>query len=807
MCRVHRQRYQRLWRLPLFRRAAAVTAAAVLIASISAVLGPLWLTAALIAAGAAVIALIASRHRAQLAVEAHMVRALLRSRARCPRDPEVPGLIAEVRTEALASGVTRIEAGSWPDAVRALGYAMGRDRGFQMDLLRRTAAGRLAEVWGRTAVPADERFRPLGLAAVADRAAAILEKPETEVLTAFTDGVNASLHHHGPAFECRFLSYRPEPWTIRDSLLIASFLFHSLSWNEPSKRAEAVIRHAFPGAVASFLLPGDRRADPRVPSGLSGLRAAGETATGLVAVDLAAAGSNCWVRGAGAGGGPILACDLHLPLTMPNLLYEVDMSWPGGRLRGLAAAGLPVVLTGTNQRIAWGVTNLGADVLDLEPATGDSAAPAGQARTTERIRVRGRPDVALPVTRVGPMPVSPSPLLGQQVALRWTGLDPRSCDLKFQRLAQARTVGEGIAVLDDAQGPALNVLIADESGRMAHLATGLLPSRVNGERSAAPRYLDGPARPRLVDPPSGVLVSANDAALPGGTAGLSYDADPGYRARRIRRILAGDLPATAAGMRALQHDTAADLYLPYRDLALSSLAGRDDHVAGLLAAWDGRADAGSRAFGVLVRLRQVLAERILAPYLSACRELDPDFRYPFRSVDAPVLAILRSGDPSLLPRGEESAGMAAFVARCLDQALADLRLSSGRPGLPAWGKLNSVGLRHPLEGLAPWGRSLLGVAERPQAGALHSVRTCVPGFGAAGRAVLSLGADPTAQFEMPGGQVGHPLSPQFDNRHREWSSTVPRGRRRPRPGCSFVLRPARVTSSFSPGDPVAVRSA
>ena len=244
-------------------------------------------------------------------------------------------------------------------------------------------------------------------------------------------------------------------------------------------------------------------------------------------------------------------------------------------------------------------------------------------------------------------------------------------------------------------------------------------------------------------------------------------------------------PAT---LRAMQHDTRAELYLAYRDLAVSALRGRDDRLAAILAEWNGNADTASRAFGVLVRLREVMARRVLSPYLSACLDHDSHFRYAFQVIDRPVLAIVRSGDRSLLPRGEECDGWDGFVARCVDEAVAMLGPSSRTGELPAWGQINRVGLRHPLEELAPWASALLGVAARPQAGALHCVRTCVPGFSAVGRAVLKPGPNGGASFETPAGQSGHPLSRHHDDRHDDWALTTPRRARRTRRGCKFVLR-------------------
>lgn len=799
LCRAHRPRYLRLWRLPSVRAAGtAIGAVAIAVAALIAAAAPLAAPAAVVALGVLLIGGYLFRCRARLTMESRMVRALLGARTGCPGVVDVPGLSGPVRAEVQSDGVTRIQAGCWPDAVRALGYAMAVDRGFQMDMLRRMASGRLAEVWGRTVLPADMAYRPLGLAAAATRAAAALDVPEASLLSAFSAGVNAAFERHGPAFECRFLSYRPRPWTAQDSLQVALFLFHSLSWNETAKRAEAVTRRVLPPAVADFLLPATHGQVPPVPDELAALRADGEAAADIVAVDRAAVGSNCWVLG--GPGAPVLACDLHMPLTMPNLLYEVDLAWPGGRLRGLAAPGLPVVLSGSNGHVAWGVTNLNADVLDLVDV-GELARSDGLVTRAERIKVRGRPDASLEVTSHGTMPVLSSPLPEGQAAVRWTGHDERCCDLKFQRLAHATSVTECVTVLDDAQGIALNVLLADQAGHMAHLAAGLIPRRPADGAGGARRadgagrngYLDGKERPRLIDPPDGMLVSANDAALPEQPFVIGYDPDPGHRARRVRELLAG-AQKTVPAMRTLQRDLAAGLYLPYRELAVSALAGRDDGLADLLARWDGTAETGSRAFSLLVQLRQLLAREVLSPYLAACRDHDSRYQYLYRCVDRPVLAILGRKDPSLLPPDRQAAGWEAFVADCARRAVAELQQATGKSGLPSWGRLNRVSLNNPVERLAPWAAPLLGIAARPQPGALHSVRACAPGFGAVGRAVLAPGADGFAAFELPGGQSGHPLSAYFADRHKEWSSVATPAARSPRPRCGYSLRPP------APGD-------
>ena len=308
-CSAHRPRLRRLWLLPTARVAGAASVATVALAG-GLLAWPL-VSAAVVVAGAAGIAGYGYRNRGRIAVEARLARALRDSAPRCLSDVDVPGLTAPVRAESGGDGVTRITAQTYHDAVRALGHTMGRDRGFQLDLMRRTGSGRLAEVWGRTAVASDTEYRRLGLAAAARAAAEQLSEPERELLTAFADGVNAAFAHATP-FECRFLSYRPRPWRVEDSVLTALVLFHSLSWNEQAKRAEAVMSRALPAPVADFFLPGNET----LPVDLA--RHRGEHADpDLVVLDRAVAGSNCWVA---PGDEPLLACDLHLSLGLPNVL-------------------------------------------------------------------------------------------------------------------------------------------------------------------------------------------------------------------------------------------------------------------------------------------------------------------------------------------------------------------------------------------------------------------------------------------------------------------------------------------------------
>ncbi|MGH3731319.1 MAG: penicillin acylase family protein, partial [Micromonosporaceae bacterium] len=224
-CGSHRTRYGRMWRLPTVRVIGCAAAGTLAGAALGAMLLPPAVPAAVLAVGAAGIGVYAYRGRARLAMETRLVRALAGAAPTCPGEVTIAGLSGPVQARVRADGVTEIESGSWLDAIRALGYVMARDRGFQMDLMRRTAGGRLAQVWGKAALPSDRQYRALDLAPAASRAAHDLKPPEQELLDAFSSGVNGAWERHGPPFECRFLGYRPAPWVPADSLLVALLMY------------------------------------------------------------------------------------------------------------------------------------------------------------------------------------------------------------------------------------------------------------------------------------------------------------------------------------------------------------------------------------------------------------------------------------------------------------------------------------------------------------------------------------------------------------------------------------------------------
>ena len=318
-----------------------------------------------------------------------------------------------------ALGVPHIESATWEDAIFLQGYATAQDRMWQMDALRRLAAGELAEVVGKAALESDQEARRLRLAQIADDAERTMPDADRAVLAAYARGVNYYLETHRGRLPLEFtlLSYDPRPWRLRDSILAGLHMYRTLttSWREEIEKLHMLQRGD--RAMVDFLFPARTGFDPQP-------------------------GSNAWaVSGErSATGKPILANDPHLDFGIPATWYMIHLRAPGLNVTGVTLPGVPAVIIGHNENIAWGITNLGFDVQDLyreniDPQTGRYAfmGRVEQARLErDAIAVKGaKPIETLTwVTRHGPIFLNDE---NRQYALHWAAADPGSFQFPVSR--------------------------------------------------------------------------------------------------------------------------------------------------------------------------------------------------------------------------------------------------------------------------------------------------------------------------------------------------------------------------------------
>lgn len=743
----------------------------------------------------------------------------------------LPGLNSQVTVEFDDNGIPCLSAKSREDAFRALGFVTARDRLFQMDLLRRHMAGRLAEVMGSALKDSDRRHRLMGFEQVARNIFQRLPQDQKQVLKAYAEGVNQAVDHLTILpLEFWLLGYRPSAWLPEDSLLVVLGMEEDLGWTGDAERRASIMEAALPEAVKNFFMPPVDHYTERLLNGKSSgarllpiptveLSALLDNIdspeqyeyAGLVADAPPPKGSNGWVVGPTKtwDGRAILANDMHLSLRVPNIWYRAEVHYENVRLTGLTLPGVPLIVAGSNGKVAWGFTNIEGDFVDLvslelDPDDpGSYRTPKGFVRFGEReetVRVKGEEDFTFKVQTTEWGPVLPEALLSKPVAVRWSALDPNATDLHLLDLDTASDVMEAQTVFNRAGGPPLNALAADKQGNIGWTYTGKIPKRFGLDGSVSRSWTDGSRGwagyispkelPRLLNPPSGFIVNANQRMLGDGYPYvIGHYFDQGHRAYRITERLLESNNITEREMFALQLDTKVEFYRFYQRLALSLLHESNDKVQirlkQNLANWDGFAERDSVGFAVLVEFRKLLLDTVIAPFMVKCREYDPEFRFTSAMIDVPLQQLLEAKLPALLPDKLHYRDWDAFLLNLLIQAednvsthhSADFpdKFARRMPGRTArheslaWGTVNQVTIAHPFSASLPLLKNWLDMPRLAVPGCVQCVRVSAPGYGASERLVVSPGREGNGILHIPGGQSGHLLSPHYDDQQQAWA--------------------------------------
>ncbi len=519
----------------------------------------------------------------------------------------LPGLRGPVQIERDANGIPTLRAGSTRDLMYALGVVHAQDRLWQMETHRRIGAGRLAEAFGPGALDTDRFLRILGVRRVAQAQWDRTQGEAREVLQAYADGVNAVLHRALAARPPEFviLGLQPEDWSPVDSLAWSIMMAWDLGANWSTELLRLRLALKMPKARIDQLLPPYPGEQPLPSQDYAALYRSLDLAGSVVASDagltrlLAAAppsgvegvGSNNWVLAGtrSATGMPLLANDPHLKLSAPALWYFARLEAPGYKAAGATLPGLPGVVLGQNEHIAWGFTNTGPDVQDLyleriKPDAGTHyQTPDGWARFESRqetIRVKGRPDETISVraSRHGPVvsdagvaddAIGPKVRPGYALALRWTGLDVDTDPIGTSlRMVRSRSAAEFMAAARGWVAPMQNMVVADDQGHIGYIAPGRVPVRKAGNDlmglAPAPgwdaRYdwdgwLPSDALPQQLDPARGYVATANQKVVPPDYPHfLSAQWALPYRQQRIEQMIEARPRHTLADLRGMQAD-------------------------------------------------------------------------------------------------------------------------------------------------------------------------------------------------------------------------------------------------------------
>jgi penicillin amidase len=744
----------------------------------------------------------------------------------------VPVLDGRVATRAVservsierdAAGAVTVTGRTRDDVAFGLGYAHGQDRFFQMDLLRRAAAGELSALLGTVTVDTDRELRAHRLRAVARASLAAAPAEQRALIEAYAAGVNAGLGSlRARPFEYLVLRSAPEPWRAEDSVLATLAMF--LQLQEPdghTKIERGLVHDALPESAARFVYA----AAPDWEATLDESGSAAPVVPPAADYDLArvgkldfdppprhsrsrpVTGSNNWAIAGSrtASGAALVANDMHLGIRVPNTWYHARLRVAGAAgtvvdITGVTLPGAPAVVTGSNGHVAWAFTNSYGDYEDVIRIVPDPADPARYLSAAgprpfthahERILVKAGTPVELDVVGTEWGPVIAHDEAGRALALEWTAHQPAAVNLELVGLERATTVAEAIAVASRSGIPAQNFVSGDVAGHIAWTIAGQVPLRRGGD-ATLPRvstdpdvgfagWLAAEARPSIVDPPSGQIATAN-ARVVGGAA-LAAIGDGGYdRGARARQILAG---LAARGARQTPQDALA-VQLDDRALFLERwhglLAGLLDAqaVAGqprraelkaVLATWSGHASVDDAAYRLVRAFRAEVERRAFFALIAPARARNPGFRFTVpQSFEGPLWTLVETQPRHLLPPGH--ADWHAFLLAAADAALVGLDADCPKLGDCTWGRVNLTRIRHPLSTALPGLGWLLDMPAEMLPGDEDMPRVQGPNFGASERFAVSPGHEAQAYFEMPGGQSGHPLSPYYRAGHERWARGV-----------------------------------
>jgi penicillin G amidase len=753
---------------------------------------------------------------------------------------QINGLSAPVTVTRDGHGVPTIEAATPEDLFFAQGFVTAQDRLWQMDVMRRFGSGELSEILGEDTLKLDREQRILGLRATAKKSLEMASPRDRGYYEAYARGINAYIGTHGSKLpiEFRILHYAPKPWQAEDSIVIGNSMVKDLNYHYffDALAREKILAKLGPELTGDLYVnrswhdrpPTVMREDLTEPDSNAGdsddeddedspdnsvtqrrIPVAPEASPSgaLPEEGLPVNGSNDWVVSGAhtVTGKPLLSNDMHLGHVMPNLWYEAHLHAGALDVAGVTLPGMPFVLVGHNQRIAWGFTNVGPTVTDVYienfNAQGAYQTPSGWVQPDHRIEVihvKGKPDVTVDVkiTRHGPVITELVPGETRPLALRWTLYD--GLHIPFFDVDAAQNWDEFCRAFSLLDAPGQNVVYADVDGNIGYHATGKVPIRAAGDGSFPvsgadnahewTSYIPFEKLPNIYNPPSGIIGTANGRITPDNYPNsISMEWEAPWRTARIYHVLESGRQFSAADMLALQTDVhseaelfAAERFVYAVDHAAKPSA-RVKQAADLLRSWDGRMLASSAAPTIAENSILQLRRLLLEPKLGVAPESrkDPDselfkgtnnnaadwttYAWLQRSVWMENILLHRPKRwlPEKYPNYDEL--LTAAVDAAVNGPEAPKDLASWH-----WGAFNAVEIQHPILGKIPLIKHWSGPGLREQSGSGYTVKAVTRNHGPSERFTANLADLDQSTLNTVTGQGGNFLSPYYMDQWKAW---------------------------------------
>jgi penicillin amidase len=737
----------------------------------------------------------------------------------------VAGLSAPVTVQRDAHGVPHIDAATQDDLFVAQGYVTAQDRLWQMDALRRNADGTLAEILGPSLVKHDKAQRVLQFRPTAHRIYANLAPADRARLDEYARGVNLFIdqHPHSLPAEFKLLFYRPQPWSGEDSVAVGLMIVQMLDMHWSDKLSRELIEsklhnpkleddlypvgswrdhpptgvqldlsqpHQLPPPTTDSDDDEERTETWLGPSGLPGsldVPPAFRELLGLPSCADCTPGSNNWVVAGRhtASGKSLLSNDMHLGLTEPNIWFMADLRAPGYHAAGVTLPGMPFVIAGHNEHVAWGFTALYADVQDLYveklDGHGNYQAIDGSwkplAVDHEVIHVRGGKDVTVDVQSTAHGPLL-NPILAKEsrpIALKWSLYDTTLNSLPLYQMNVASNWTEFATVMSTWSWPTQNVVYSDDQGHIAYQSVGRVPLRPAGLQSVPIQdanhewqgYIPFAAMPNALDPSSGFVATANSrVTTPASPYLLSLEWVDPYRAERIYKALQGRDQLTPKDMLAVQTDvySEVDQELGHRfAYAIDHADGVDDRLrkaADLMRSWDGQLTTDSAAASIVTQARLAFWPLILTPKLGKDAE-----NYHWAESNFAEEEIIMHASPDWLPPAYKT-----WDNLLTDAVRKGMKQGKAPADVAQWtyGSWHVVDIEHPLADFLPRLGRLVGTGAHAQSGDTTTVKQVGLAFGPSQRFTMDWNDIDGSTENIVLGESGNPFSLYFRDQWNDW---------------------------------------
>lgn len=755
----------------------------------------------------------------------------------------VPGLAETVTVERDRLGTVTLNAGNRADLAHGLGFVHAQERFFEMDLMRRKAAGELAELLGAAALPMDRKARMHRMRARAQIMLQKLPEHQLHLLEAYRDGINAGLDSL-PIRQFGYLFARtvPQPWRNEDTLLIVLSMYMVLQENSIERELSLSMMHAsLPESAYRFLtaaggewdtpLLGEKFEWPPYPPATD-LDLHSHSISKQVSSDnrfeeTPAVGSNGFaVGGHLTDGSALVANDMHLALQVPNLWFRTRLIYPDPQhpdrkidVTGVSLPGTPVIVAGSNHHVAWGFTNSYGDFADwvrvnLDPDDATRYRSHGEWKPIkiwhEILHVRDAPDEILEIRETEWGPILAKDFDGTPLALVWAAHQANAVNLDMIGLEQADNLKEALGVARHIGMPAQNFIVGSSNGDIAWTIAGHIPLRTGNYDSNLPAdwgdqsigwngWLAPDDYPLVINPPDMRIWNGNSRMIDGVL--LNRLGDGGYelgaRSRQIRDRLFARNRFSPADLLAIQLDDRALLLARWKRLLDETLrktppATWRTEIQHALQDWDGHASPQSVAYRVVHTFRLEVIKHLLSGFTARIKSDHPEFEMPrLGQAEHAAWELIERRPLHLLPAGDSD--WDSMLAACARQVTEQMQALPGGITARSWGEENTANIRHPFSRVLPsWIAAWLNMPADPLPGDFHMPRVQAPSFGASLRLVVAPGEEEQGYFEMPGGQSGHPLSPYYGSGHADWVA----GKKTPfLPGeaqQTLYLHPARI---------------